>query len=121
MVEAGSGAAAFLAGRGDVGRTPWFTQTDVLYTHYINVSENVKLLFRINVNNLWDERNATDQFRTLLGPGQSLFYPDLATFTSGQDFRQRIADQHLVTDPRFLQPNVFQTPREARIAFGVKF
>lgn len=121
VVEAGSGAAAFLGGRGDQGRTPWFSQTDLLYGHTVRITERASVFFRVNITNLFDERNTSDQFRTFLGPGQSLFYPDLATFTSGQDFRQRIADQHLVTDPRFLLPNIFQAPREARFAVGFQF
>ncbi len=121
-VGPGTGAAAFLAGRGDAGRTPWFTQTDLNATHYISVTERTRLLFRINVFNLWDERNVTDVFRSFLAPGQTLIYPDIQTFlNSNGDFLQRIAAQRLVTDPRYKMANVFQAPREARIAVGFQF
>jgi hypothetical protein len=123
VVEAGSGAAAFLGGRGDQGRTPWFTQTDLLYTHYVNITEGTRILFRMNVINLWDERNTTEKFRNLLGPGQSLLYPNIEDFITSGDFRQRIANAipKLVTDPRYLKPSGFQSPREARFAIGIQF
>jgi hypothetical protein len=122
VVTVGNGAAAFLAGRGDIGRTPWFTQTDLNVTQFIPVTERVRVLVRVNVFNLWDERNVTDQFRNFLAPGQSVLYPDLPTFlNSNNDFLQRIAAQHLVTDPRYRQPNAFQSPREARFAVGIQF
>jgi hypothetical protein len=121
VVEAGSGAAAFLAGRGDAGRLPWFTQTDLLFTQNLKLTERASLLFRINVTNLFDERNVTERFRNLLGPGQSLFYENLGEFLGSGDFRSRIADQNLVTDPRYLLNSGFQFPREARIAVGIRF
>ncbi len=121
VVEAGSGAAAFLAGRGDAGRMPWFTQTDLLFTQNVKLTERASLLFRVNVTNLWDERNTVERFRSLLGPGQSLFYDTLDAFLASPDFRSRIAAQNLVTDPRYLLNSGFQSPREARFAVGVRW
>lgn len=120
VVEAGSGANAFLGGRGDLGRTPWYTQTDLNFTQYVPLSERTALLFRVNVTNLWDERNVTEQFRVITGPGQSLFYPTTDAFLNG-NFQQDLNTQNIVRDPRFLLPNVFQNPREARFAVGVRF
>lgn len=120
VVEAGSGANAFLGGRGDAGRAPWFTQTDLLFTHRVRITERANLLFRVNVTNLWDERNTTEQFRVILGPGQVLFYPTTDAFLNG-NFQQDIVTQKLVTDPRYLKANGFQSPREARFAVGVQW
>jgi hypothetical protein len=120
VVEAGSGANAFLGGRGDAGRTPWFTQTDLLVTHRVRVNERASFLFRLNVTNLWDERNVTEQFRVLTGPGQVVFYPTTQAFLNG-NFLQDIQTQHVVTDPRYLKANGFQSPREARFAFGFEW
>src|SRR5205085_5669765 len=120
VVEAGSGANAFLGGRGNAGRTPWFTQTDLLFTHRVRVSERSSVLFRVNVTNLWDERNVVEQFRVQTGPGQTLFYPTTAAFLNG-NYLQDIATQKLVTDPRYLKANGFQSPREARFAIGFEW
>lgn len=45
----------FYAGRGDLGRTPALTQTDLLLAHTINLGERVKMKFDINVINLFNQ------------------------------------------------------------------
>jgi Carboxypeptidase regulatory-like domain/TonB-dependent Receptor Plug Domain len=120
VVVAGSGANAFLGGRGNAGRTPWFTQTDLLFTQRVRITEGSSLLFRVNVTNLFDERNVVEQFRVLLGPGQSLRYPTTDAFLNG-NYQQDIVKQNLVTDPRYLKASLFQNPREARFAVGFEW
>ena len=46
---------AFYNGRGDLGRTPWFTQTDVLVAHEYKVTERVSVKFDANINNLLNQ------------------------------------------------------------------
>jgi hypothetical protein len=45
----------FYNGRGDLGRTPWLTQTDFLLTHRYKVSERWALKFDANVINLFNQ------------------------------------------------------------------
>jgi hypothetical protein len=45
----------FFNGRGDLGRTPFFTQTDGLIAHTINLTERVSLKFDANVTNLFNQ------------------------------------------------------------------
>jgi hypothetical protein len=109
-------------GRGDLGRTPVFTQTDMVINHFVNVSENVKIKFSFNVFNLFDERNVTDVYSFLLAPGQDVTYKSLQEFLgSNGDFMSRIAAQKLVLDPRYKKDNLFQAPREARFSVGIQF
>lgn len=45
----------FYNGRGDLGRTDTFTQTDLLIGHTINVTERVKIKMEMNVQNLFNQ------------------------------------------------------------------
>jgi hypothetical protein len=50
-------AAAVLYGRGDRGRTPMFTNTDLMLSHQIRFGRRQSLTLEINVLNLFDEKN----------------------------------------------------------------
>ncbi len=122
-VEGSIDLPLFAFGRGDAGRTEVFTQTDLVVSHFINVSERVRFKFSFNVFNLFDERNVTDPFVEILGPGQNVNFRTLAEYLSAtpDGVRQRISSQNLVLDPRYQQAVGFQNPREARISFGIQF
>jgi len=45
----------FFNGRGDLGRTPALTQTDLLLAHTISMGERVKMRFDVNVTNLFNQ------------------------------------------------------------------
>jgi hypothetical protein len=110
-------------GRLSDGRTPTFSQTDMLVQHSFRLGGGGRQLqLSFNVLNLFNQDTAIGRFSTqnrLTGPT-----PDLSLFYTGQ---QRIADLvnalHTANpqwqDPRFLQDNAFQAPLQAR--FGVKF
>jgi hypothetical protein len=42
-------------GRGDMGRTPFLTQTDLLVTHTFNFGEKMKARFEANIQNLFNQ------------------------------------------------------------------
>jgi hypothetical protein len=46
---------AFYNGRGDLGRTPVYTQTDVLLAHRFGITERVALRFDANIINLFNQ------------------------------------------------------------------
>ena len=50
---------AFYNGRGDLGRTPAFTQTDLLLTHRFKVTERVALRMDANIINLFNQATVT--------------------------------------------------------------
>lgn len=121
-------------GRGDLGRTEAFTQTDLLVTHRWHVTERVTLKAQLNVLNLWDERNESTRYELFTGPGVELPLDESNFPTSayndylnlGPDgIRARLqslqSSGDLIFDPRYNLPRLFQRPREARISFGVEF
>jgi hypothetical protein len=50
-------AAAVLYGRGNLGRSPTFTQTDFALSHRVRIKEDYQLTFDFNVINLFNEAN----------------------------------------------------------------
>jgi carboxypeptidase family protein/TonB-dependent receptor-like protein len=50
-------AAAVLYGRGNLGRTPMFSQSDFNITHHYKIRESKELAFDFNVTNLFNEAN----------------------------------------------------------------
>jgi outer membrane receptor protein involved in Fe transport len=53
----------FYLGRGNLGRTPTFTQTDILVAHTIHLTERVGLKFDANITNVFNQ--ATEIARTV--------------------------------------------------------
>ncbi len=60
-------ANTFVFGRGDLGRTETFTQTDFAVTHRYKFGEDSRysVAFEANFTNLFDEKNVTDIFNIL--------------------------------------------------------
>jgi hypothetical protein len=105
-------------GRGSDGRTPTFSQTDLLVQHEFRFMGTRALQVSLNVLNLFNQDTAISKFQTFqkangVTPDESLFY------TGQQTLASLIGSQGVVQDPRFLMDNAFQTPIAAR--FGVKF
>jgi hypothetical protein len=50
-------AAAVLYGRNNLGRTPMFTNTDLMLSHQVRFGRRQSLTFEFNVLNLFDEKN----------------------------------------------------------------
>ena len=109
-------------GRMSDGRTPTFSQTDMLVQHSFRVGGGRQLQFSLNILNLFNQDTATGKFVTedrSTGPT-----PDQALFYAGQEniadlvAASRAANPQFA-DPRFLMDNAFQAPLQAR--FGVKF
>ena len=114
-------------GRGSDGRTPMFSQTDLLLQHRFRLLTGKQVQLELNVLNLFNQDTATSKFsiyqKTNGVSGSSSFGAnalDETLFYSGQQtLAQLIEAQHVVKDPRFLKNNAFQAPIQARI--GVKF
>ena len=109
-------------GRGSDGRTPTFSQTDLLVQHGFRIGGTRELQVSLNVLNLFNQDTAISQFSTFQRTGGII--PDEALFYAGQQrleslIAPAIAAGTLTPDPRFLQANDFQAPIQAR--FGVKF
>lgn len=138
------GVSMLINGRGDLGRTDMFTQTDFLLTHRFYVSERVAFSLSANVTNLWNEGNELDRSVALIrastspsivneynSPATSLPY-GVATGTLSQAYnvmRATIANyrtEHAArlaanANPFYNLPILWQGRRGVRLAFGVQF
>jgi len=128
LIPGGGSFAVYPNGRGDLGRTTWLTQTDLLVNHRIKVSERMTVKFQLNVTNLWDERNVIGQYtggqgaQNMLAPGQTVSYAKPEDYINGNgNIFALIKSQGRAVDPRFNLPFQFQGAREARFAFGIEW
>lgn len=134
---------SFVNGRGDLGRTEIFTQTDLLVRHRIPLTERASLLFQFNVLNLFDERNVTDRSGSIIRTSSATVssgneYNAPAAFatytaptfaqavqlyiTSPGDWRTKLGvPLSTVQNPFYNQPSAFQAARSARFSIGVQF
>jgi hypothetical protein len=110
-------------GRMSDGRTPTFSQTDLLLQHEFRVAGDRRLQLSLNVLNLFNQDTATARFSTYhrvngvtpLGPDGT----EEAFYRGQLKLADLINSQGVERDPRFLQDSSFQAPIQAR--FGVKF
>ncbi len=105
-------------GRGSDGRTPMYSQTDLVVQHTVKMAGGRSVQVSLNVLNLFDQKVATGKYSTYqkvngVVPDETLF------FTGRQTLASLITAQNVAKDPRFLMNNAFQGPLVAR--FGVKF
>jgi hypothetical protein len=104
-------------GRGSDGRTPVFSQTNLLLQHAFRIGERRFDVF-FNVLNLFNQDTTIGRFSTYHDPNGVV--PNEDAFYTGQ---QRLADliisQGVNRHPLFLLDNQFQAPLQAR--FGVRF
>jgi hypothetical protein len=54
----------FVEGRGDMGRTPVYSRTDLLLSHALTMANTRKLRFELNVINLFNQKTARHIFNT---------------------------------------------------------
>lgn len=116
----------FVNGRGDMGRTPVFSNTDLLITHEIKLGETKRLHFEFNAQNLFNQKisqytyNYLNRYR-VRSSGITMNFD----FTKGYDYRALLAqtpDASKATgaiDPRFGHADSFSPGFVGRI--GVKF
>ncbi|MGB8510455.1 MAG: carboxypeptidase regulatory-like domain-containing protein [Pyrinomonadaceae bacterium] len=135
-------APSFVNGRGDLGRTPVYTQTDALIRHKVFLTEGVSLNFTFNVLNLFNEANVLDRSGALIRTNQTAvtasneynrsianavyeaptYNQAVALFLrSNGDYRNHIANFAANQNPFYNKPTTFQGPRNARFSVGVQF
>jgi hypothetical protein len=120
-------APVFVNGRGDMGRTPFLNQTDLLLGHEVKISESKRIRFEFNAQNLFNQKTSRytysfyNRFRTR-SSGMNLGQIDVR---NGYDWKALVAaspDAAKPTgplDPRFNYADNFNTGFVGR--FGVKF
>jgi hypothetical protein len=126
-------AEAILYGRGDMGRTPMYTNTDLMISHRMGLGGRKQLSLEANVLNLFDEMNTLGEWRTPAGINPSIstlklpvsnepealnyiltngIIPNFEAFLNDPTAPQR-------KDTAFGMPNLFQGGRVVR--FTVRF
>lgn len=128
-------AASVLKGRGDMGRTPVFTSTDVLLSHRISMSNGRALTVEMNIENLFNERNVLNLVNTPAAVNPNIGTLRLPATVSGEPAALNYVLTNgilsnwdaFLNDPTapqrkntaFGMANLFQAPRAVRVA--VKF
>jgi hypothetical protein len=117
-------------GRGDLGRSPMFTQTDFNLTHRYRLAEKYTMAFDLNFLNLFDQKTVTGVYTTVnpssapvnaaaLGLSQVQYANGITDGSLLPAFLARVASTAERSDIRYKQPFLYQTPRAVR--FGVRF
>jgi hypothetical protein len=112
----------FFAGRGDLGRTPFFTQTDFLLAHRYQVSERVSLKFDANVTNLLNQGIVVSKTTRLNRNGN--LDGLVANPYGGYDAFALVGPANgpaPARNPIYNLPSVYQGNREIRLGFHIEF
>ena len=119
-------------GRGDLGRSPMFSQTDFNVTHRLRMGNDDRytVAFDLNFLNLFDQRTVTGVYTTMnpstapvnaaaLGLSNVAYTNGYTGGTLLPAILARIASQPDRSDVRYGLPHLFQSPRVVRL--GVRF
>ena len=117
----------FVEGRGDMGRTPVFSKTDLLLSHELTMTGNKRLRLELNVLNLFNQKTARHLFNYLnRGAGaprasSAIDLHDVDLF-KGYNYRNMInatPDGANAYDPRYGMADLFQEGTQGQVS--VKF
>ena len=117
----------FVEGRGDMGRTPVLTRTDLLLTHELAMASSKRLRFELNVVNLFNQKTTRHIFNYVnhgAGAARGSSAIDLhdTNLFNGYNYNALIAatpDGANATDVRYGMDDLFDDGTQAR--FTVKF
>jgi Carboxypeptidase regulatory-like domain/TonB-dependent Receptor Plug Domain len=113
-------------GRGDMGRTPALTRTDLLVSHEIG-GRGRRVRFELNLINLFNQKTATHIFNSL-NKGAGLARADAAIDLSGVDLAKGYDYNALILaspsgassyDPRYGKPDLWQAGTQGQ--FSIKY
>jgi outer membrane receptor protein involved in Fe transport len=116
----------FVEGRGDMGRTPVLSRTDLLVSHDVGMGKQ-RIRFELNVINLFNQRTATHLFNCLnkgCGPARGDSAADLSgqNLLNGYDYRALILASPSgagAFDPRYGMADLWQDPIQGQ--FSIKW
>lgn len=119
----------FVNGRGDMGRTPTFTQTNLLLSHRVALGGGRRLQVELNVLNLFNQKTTTHVFNWLnRGAGaprpSSAINLSRTNLANGYDYDALIratSDGVNAYDPRYGQADLFNDGRRGQITLKVVF
>jgi outer membrane receptor protein involved in Fe transport len=108
-------------GRGDLGRTPGYTRTDILIQHNFRLFGNQRINVGLNIENLFDHDTVTRRFQVV---NRDTFNVSDQVFFSGTFDPIALQAANPTTyrpDPRFNLPDQWQQPREMRLQIRYTF
>ena len=108
----------FPYGRGDLGRTPTFSQVDLLLQQDFRLPSNMRVTLGLNATNLFDQKTVTGYQGTPYRDGFNVADP---TFFGGFDPAAVAAAQNFRPDARFGMASGFQDPRVIRLQAKFSF
>ncbi len=119
-----NGIPVFVDGRGSMGRTPYFSQTDLLVTHDIKFGGVKRLRLEANVLNVFNQKTSRHIFDNVNRPRRASSAINLANtdLAQGYDYNALIAaspDGANANDPRYGMDDLFNPGAQAR--FSVRF
>lgn len=109
----------FPNGRGNLGRTPTYSQTDLSLIQDIRFGGERAFTFQVTVLNLFDQDTVTRIDNTAYAGTATLPIDTHAFFNTNWNYEALLAANPASVDPKFRQPNQYQGPREVRLT--VKF
>jgi hypothetical protein len=111
------GVPFFPYGRGNLGRTPVLSQTDLSVFQDVKTGMGTSLQFGVTVLNLFDQNTITRYDNTRMVADLPVTMTQF--FNGGWDYEALLQANPTSVDPKFRQADQFQAPREIR--FTVKF
>ncbi|MEP6914709.1 MAG: carboxypeptidase regulatory-like domain-containing protein [Acidobacteriota bacterium] len=114
-------------GRGDMGRTPFLSRTDLLVSHELRVAGGQRVRLEVNVINLFNQKTATHIFNSL-NKGAGLARADSAIDLSNTDLSHGYDYNALILaspsganafDPRYGKPDLWQAGTQGQ--FSIKY
>ena len=119
----------FVNGRGDMGRTPMLSSTDVQVAHIVSLTEAQSVRVELNVLNVFNQRTSRHRFDHL-NRGAGTPVPSSAISLSGVDLRSGYDYDALIRatsdgadafDPRYGEDDLFNEGRAARLGLKWSF
>jgi outer membrane receptor protein involved in Fe transport len=127
VVNTANQIPVLVEGRGDMGRTPFLSRTDLLVSHEVKMARNQRVRFEFNVINLFNQKTATHIFNSL-NKGAGLPRGDAAMDLSGTDLAQGYDYRALILaspsganafDPRYGKADLWQAGTQGQ--FSIKY
>jgi outer membrane receptor protein involved in Fe transport len=113
-----SGIFFFPFGRGDLGRTPMVSQTDLLVQHTLPALGRYRINLSANITNLFDQDTVTRLFTQPYRDNINLQFTD---FFKGFDPAAYASANKLRNDARFLLPDQYLNRRAIRLNARISF